>query len=81
MAVVGAGDFVLVSFVDDNVEQLQVAVLGVGVVTLDVDTAIQVGPVDWTALASCFKACISEQERWPISKKLSECLDRPSTKH
>src|SRR2546423_15082272 len=25
--------------VDDNVEQLQVAVLGVGVVTLDVDTA------------------------------------------
>jgi len=35
MAVVGAGDAALVSFVDDNVEQLQVALLGVGVVTLD----------------------------------------------
>ena len=34
MAVIGAGDFALVGFVDDNVEQLQV-----GVVTLDVDTA------------------------------------------
>ena len=39
MAVVGAGNFVLISFVDDNVEQLQVAVLGVGVVTPDADTA------------------------------------------
>jgi hypothetical protein len=38
MAIVGTGDVALVSFVDDNVEQLQVAVLGVGV-TLDVDTA------------------------------------------
>ena len=36
MAVVGTGDFALVSFVDDNVE-LQVAVLGVGVVILDVE--------------------------------------------
>ena len=40
MAVVGTGDATLVSFVDDNVEQLQVAVLGVGVITLDVDTAV-----------------------------------------
>lgn len=39
MAVVGTGDATLVSFVDDNVEQLQVAVLGVGVVSRDVDIA------------------------------------------
>ena len=33
MTVVGVGDVTLASFVDDNVEQLQVAVLGVDVVT------------------------------------------------
>ena len=38
MTVVGVGDVTLASFVDDNVEQLQVAVLGVDVVTLGVDT-------------------------------------------
>ena len=51
MAVVGAGDFALVSFVDDNVEQLPVAVLGVGVVTFDVDTAAA-GEPSWAYLAS-----------------------------
>jgi hypothetical protein len=38
-AIADAGDVALVSFVDDKVEQLQVAMLGVGVVTLDEDTA------------------------------------------
>jgi hypothetical protein len=48
MAVIGTGDSALVSFVDDNVEQLQVAVVSVGVVTLDVDTAAA-GEPSWAS--------------------------------
>ena len=36
MAVIGTCDVTLVGFVDDNAVQRQVAVLGVGVITLDV---------------------------------------------